>query len=110
MPTSAHRCDEQKSHGWRSIMGRLSSRARVVVVAVLSMVFARLPALHAQATITGTITAESGQPVERANAFITELNISVATNAQGRYSLQIPAERVRGQIVVLRARAIGHLA
>ena len=34
----------------------------------------------------------------------------MATNAQGRYSIVIPGERVRGQTVTLRVRAIGHLA
>src|SRR6059058_1535161 len=62
------------------------------------------------ATITGTVKSESGQPIENANAFIQEMNISVATNAQGRYSMVIPGERVRGQAVVLRVRAISHLA
>src|SRR4051812_30174399 len=107
-----NRCDERtKSHGWRSTMGRLRSRTHAVVVAVLTSMFVPAAALSAQsATLSGTITAESGQPLERANAFITELNLSVSTNAQGRYSIVIPAERVRGQAVVLRARAIGHLA
>src|SRR5205085_11732055 len=60
--------------------------------------------------ITGRVLAESGQPIENANAIITELNISVGTNAQGRYSIVVPGERVRGQTVTLRIRAISHLA
>jgi TonB-linked SusC/RagA family outer membrane protein len=42
-----------------------------------------------------------------ANVFITELNISVGTNEQGRYTITIPGGRVRGQTVVVRVRSIG---
>jgi TonB-linked SusC/RagA family outer membrane protein len=62
------------------------------------------------ATLAGRVVSESGQPLENANVLINEMRISVATNAQGRYTVVIPAERVRGQTVVLRVRAIGHLA
>ena len=83
----------------------------VVPLAAFVSLLAGAPSARAQsATINGRITSESGQAIENANAFITELNISVATNADGRYSIVIPAERVRNQQVVLRARAIGHLA
>ena len=87
------------------------SHAIVFVVAAIALSVLRAPALHAQAaTLTGLVTSETGQILENANAFITELNISVATNAQGRYNIVIPGERVRGQTVTLRIRAIGHLA
>ena len=87
------------------------SRAIVFVVTALALSLLGAPTLHAQAaTLTGLVTSETGQVLENANAFITELNISVATNAQGRYSIVIPGERVRGQTVTLRIRAIGHLA
>ena len=87
------------------------SRAIVFVVAAIALSLLRAPTLHAQAaTLTGTVTSETGQVLENANAFITELNISVPTNAQGKYNIVIPGERVRGQTVTLRIRAIGHLA
>ena len=54
--------------------------------------------------------ADGGQPLENANAVITELNLSVGTNAQGRYAITVPAERVRGQTVTVRIRAISYLA
>ena len=89
--------------------GFLSS---IAVVALLTAF--RAPPIGAQATqaaiLTGRIGSESGQPLEGANAFIQELNISVGANAQGRYTITIPAERTRGQTVTLRIRAIGHLA
>src|SRR3569833_2512776 len=84
---------------------------RTFLVAVLAMFLSRATTALAQgATLSGVITSEAGQPLENANAYITELNISVSTNAQGRYNIVIAADRVRGQTVVLRARAIGHLA
>jgi len=89
----------------------LSSRVVLLLTAVAALMLLHVPVAVAQAaTLIGRVTSESGQPVENGNAFITEMNISVATNAQGRYSIVIPAERVRGQAVVLRVRAIGHLA
>lgn len=93
-------------------MKRLRS-FRAIAVAVVAVAFPLLrgPLLHAQAaTLSGVVTSESGQALENANAFITEMNVSIATNAQGRYTIVIPGERVRGQTVTLRVRAIGHLA
>jgi TonB-linked SusC/RagA family outer membrane protein len=88
-----------------------SSRVVFLLTAVTALALWRAPAALAQgATLTGRVMSESGQPVETGNAFITEMNISVTTNPQGRYTIVIPAERVRGQSVVLRVRAIGHLA
>lgn len=78
---------------------------------VVALTLLRAPLAHSQvATISGRIMSESGQPIENANALITELSVSTGTNAQGRYTITIPAERVRGQTVTLRVRAIGHLA
>ena len=88
-----------------------SLRAVTLLLAVVVLGLLRTPLAHAQsATLTGRVTSESGEPLENARAFITELNIVAATNAQGRYNIVIPAERVRNQTVVLRVRAIAHLA
>lgn len=65
-------------------------------------------ALAQQAVITGRVLGEQGQVLPAANVFITEMNISVGTTDQGAYRIVIPAERVRGQNVMLRARALGH--
>jgi TonB-linked SusC/RagA family outer membrane protein len=48
-----------------------------------------------------------GRPIEAANVYIVEMSISVATNAEGKYTINIPAARVAGQSVNLRARGIG---
>ncbi len=62
------------------------------------------------AVINGVVQSEFGDPLENANVYIVELALSVGTNAQGRYTMTIPADRVRGQVVQLRARAIGYKA
>jgi TonB-linked SusC/RagA family outer membrane protein len=62
------------------------------------------------ATITGQVTAQQGAPLDLATVFITEMNIAVTSDAEGRYTINIPAERVRGQGVILRVRRIGFIA
>lgn len=92
-------------------MKRVCSSLAVMLLGVIALSLTRAPAAFAQAaTLTGRVLSESGQPIENANALISELNISVGTNAEGRFSINIPAERVRGQTVSLRVRAIAHLS
>jgi hypothetical protein len=86
------------------------NRARAIAVALIGGLLT-LPAAKAQAqvsTITGKVTSEFGQPVDAANVYINDLTISVVTNAQGTYTITIPAARVSGQQVNLRVRAIGY--
>ncbi|HET9453075.1 MAG TPA: SusC/RagA family TonB-linked outer membrane protein, partial [Gemmatimonadaceae bacterium] len=59
------------------------------------------------ATITGRVSSESGNLIEVANVYITEMAISRPTESNGSFTINIPAERVRGQTVMLRVRAIG---
>jgi len=78
------------------------------VAAVIAMLFGTAAVSQAQnATIQGKVTTDQGRPVEGANVFITELGISVGSNAAGSYTITVPGSRVRGQTVVLRARSIG---
>ena len=87
-----------------------TKRGRTIGAALLGVVLA-LPAASAQAqnaVITGKVTSEFGQPVDQANVYINDLSISVGTNAEGRYTITIPAARVTGQAVNLRVRAIGY--
>ena len=60
------------------------------------------------AVLTGRVISDQGQPLAGANVFVPELNISVATNQSGAYTITVPGARVRGQPIVLRARAIGY--
>lgn len=62
------------------------------------------------AVISGRVATEQGNPLEVATVWIPELNIAGLTDAQGRYTLTVPAARMTGQTVVLRARRIGYLA
>jgi TonB-linked SusC/RagA family outer membrane protein len=87
-------------------MGRIRSALTAAILAVVGSSLAGAQS----ATITGTVLGEGGQPIENANALIAELNVSVGTNTQGKYTITVPAERVRGQKVTLRVRAISYLA
>src|SRR6476620_687568 len=87
-----------------------TKRARTIGAALLGLVLA-LPVAAAQAqtaVITGKITSEFGQPVDQANVYINDLSISVATTAQGAYTITVPAARGSGQQINLRVRAIGY--
>jgi TonB-linked SusC/RagA family outer membrane protein len=59
------------------------------------------------ATVRGRVATDQGQAIEGANVYITELGISVATNAQGQYVITVPDARARGQTVEIAARSIG---
>ncbi|HEX2780552.1 MAG TPA: TonB-dependent receptor plug domain-containing protein, partial [Gemmatimonadaceae bacterium] len=67
-------------------------------------------AQEGSAVISGQVTAEGGRPLAGATVAITELNAGVLVNEAGRYTLLIPAGRVNGQTVTLRARFIGYQA
>ena len=81
---------------------------RWLLAAGFAIVGAGTAAAQAQtAVITGRVLTSQGQPLNGANVFITELNVSVGTNTAGRYTITIPGERVRGQSATLRIRSIG---
>jgi TonB-linked SusC/RagA family outer membrane protein len=77
-------------------------------VAVIALLGGTAVVAQAQnATIQGRVATEQGRPIEGANVFITELGLSVGTNAAGNYSITVPGARVNGRTVLLRARSIG---
>jgi TonB-linked SusC/RagA family outer membrane protein len=78
------------------------------ILLALAVVAAPVESQTENAVITGRITSEFGRPIDYANVTITELGISARTNAQGVYTINVPAARVSGQEAVLRARAIGY--
>ena len=89
---------------------RTSSRLPWWLVALLAVVVGTPAAALAQnAVITGKVTNDVGAPLEFANVYMNELNMSVPTNAQGAFSITVPAARALGQAVNLRVRAIGHV-
>ena len=76
--------------------------------AVLALLTGSAAIAQAQnATIQGKVTTDQGRPIEGANIFITEMNLSVGSNAAGNFTITVPGARVRGQSVTLRARSIG---
>lgn len=77
-------------------------------VALLGLVLPVAGAAQQNAVISGTVMAEDGRVVYPASIDIAQLNIGVLTNAEGRYSLVVPAARVHGQEVTLRVRAFGY--
>ena len=87
-------------HAW-------ASRAALFGLA-LALPVAGAQAQAQGATITGKVTSEFGQPIDQANVYITEINISVGTNAQGVYTITLPAARATGTAANLRVRAIGY--
>jgi TonB-linked SusC/RagA family outer membrane protein len=84
---------------------------RVAVRALLFMAMlltgAQTALAQGAAVLTGRVRSEQGNTLETANVFIEELRISSQVQPNGTYSITIPAERVRGQAVTVRARAIG---
>jgi TonB-linked SusC/RagA family outer membrane protein len=60
------------------------------------------------AVIRGRVVNDRGEALPVATVQITEMNIGVFTNNEGRYAISIPAGRVTGQRVTLRVRTIGH--
>jgi TonB-linked SusC/RagA family outer membrane protein len=87
------------------------TRFRATFFAMLGFMLS-VPLAGAQAQsaiISGRVTSEFGQPIEGANVFIPTMSISVGTNAEGRYTINIPEARATGQEVILRVRAFGHV-
>lgn len=91
-------------------MSRLMRWLYRVPVAAALLLVPQMAQAQGPAVITGVVKSEFGDPLENANVYIVELAISVGTNAAGRYTINIPADRVRGQAVQIRARAIGYKA
>ena len=76
-------------------------------LAVLAVVTPALAQGQA-AVLTGRVLSDQGQPLSGVNILVPELNISVGTNQAGVYTITVPAARVSGQSVNVRARAIGY--
>lgn len=60
------------------------------------------------ATITGRVADDAGEPLVGANVFIEATNLGSATDENGNYRFVVPASRVNGQEVRLTARFIGY--
>ena len=60
------------------------------------------------ATISGRVTAETGEAIPAASVSITAMSIGAITDAQGRFTFTIPAARLTGGSVTVLARRIGY--
>jgi TonB-linked SusC/RagA family outer membrane protein len=85
--------------------GKLLGAALAGVLVALSASVAR--AQGGPAIITGQVTTETGVAAAGAVVSVPELNVGATINPQGRYTITVPSERVRGQTVTVTARAIG---
>jgi TonB-linked SusC/RagA family outer membrane protein len=65
-------------------------------------------ALAQDAVVTGTVAGGQGEALGGAIVVIDELNLAVATTVKGSYTLTVPAAKVHGQTVTIRARYIGY--
>jgi len=90
-------------------MTRLLRSTKLLVSAFAVLVLMTPTLARAQGTvITGRVISDQGQPLAGANVLVPELNISVGTNPAGAFTISVPAARVSGQSVTIRARAIGY--
>lgn len=80
-----------------------------ILALLLSLSTASIVEAQGAATVTGRVTTEAGQPLFGANVTIEALAISVGTGEDGRYTINVPGARVRGQQVVLRVRSFGYV-
>ena len=90
---------------------RNNTRARAFLVAVVGAMFAMGTPTQAEAqgaVINGKVTSEFGANIEGANVYISDLSVSILTNAEGNYTISLPAARVNGQLANLRVRAVGY--
>jgi iron complex outermembrane receptor protein len=81
---------------------RLAFALSVLIVSLTSV-----PAQGQEAVLSGRVTQEDGPPVANATVSIPELGLTATTDQNGRYTLAVPAESVKGQTVDVRVVATG---
>ena len=82
---------------------------RKFVSAILPTILLVPAVLFAQgAVISGRVVGASGEPLPSASVFIQGYGVGSTTDADGRYTIQVPSARVNGQTVTLTARRIGY--
>ncbi len=63
---------------------------------------------QSQASITGRVTSERGDPMVGARISIDNTNFGTTTGTNGAYSLVISGDHAKGQTAILRVRALGY--
>ena len=59
-------------------------------------------------TVSGTVTNETGQPMQGASVALVGLGLGAMTSENGKYSFVVPAARASGQAATLEARRLGY--
>jgi TonB-linked SusC/RagA family outer membrane protein len=79
------------------------------VLAAATLLLALLPAASAAQqpiTVSGRVTNEANAAMQNVTVSIPEVGVATYTNAEGRYTLRVPANRA-GQSVTITARRLG---
>ncbi|MGI8509322.1 MAG: SusC/RagA family TonB-linked outer membrane protein [Gemmatimonadaceae bacterium] len=86
-------------------------RLLLTVIALAGSMLAAPAVSQAQsATVTGRVTAETGEAIPSATVSTPALNAGATTDDQGRYTFTIPAARLTGGAVTITVRRIGYSA
>ena len=91
---------EDRGHMNRNVFRLMSA---LVASAVLP-----IAAIAQQATITGSVRNELGEPLRYATVAVERMNAGAQTNDQGIYTIVVPGARAEGQSVTLTARLVGY--
>src|SRR6185295_12390498 len=94
-----------------SLFGQL--RIPRLLVPLMVAAVALLPgrsAAQQPATLTGRVTAESGQPLASAGVIIEQLSAGAVTRSDGSYTIIVPGARVPSNPVTVTARLVGYKA
>jgi len=86
----------------------MSGSSLLYALAVAAIAAMPAVAQAQNAVIRGTVRSDNGEPIAGASVFIAELALQAATAESGRFVLTIAGDRVRGQQLQLRVRAIGY--
>src|SRR6185369_12083662 len=58
-------------------------------------------------TVSGSVTNETGQPMQAASVALVGVGLGATTGEDGKYSFTVPAARASGQTATLEARRLG---
>jgi iron complex outermembrane receptor protein len=79
-------------------------------VLLLSLLFNSFTAsvLIAQSTVSGTVVNNTGNPVAGASVSIVKLSLTSLTDSSGKYTLQVPADKVTGTGYTISVSYVGY--
>ncbi|HEX6250460.1 MAG TPA: carboxypeptidase regulatory-like domain-containing protein [Gemmatimonadaceae bacterium] len=95
----------ERATGAAAPIGRAATRMQAAAPSDAAALSLR----QSEITITGRVMTADGSPLAGANVFVSSLNLSVGTDATGRYTLIVPPGEAQRDRLVVRARAIGYV-